>query len=77
MGTLGQEKYRPLGKIFFKDSHCIILGYDIINKYSFNAIKTYFYDNVKNILGENSLIYLVDNKIDLKVSCKAVEGINE
>ncbi len=37
--TAGREKYRIVSKFFIKDSHCVIIGYDITNKDSFNEIK--------------------------------------
>ena len=42
--TSGQEKYRALTKIFIKDCHCIILGYDITSQDSFNDIKKFWYN---------------------------------
>ena len=42
----GQEKYRSLSKFFIKDSHCVILGYDITHKNSFNEIKEFWYNHV-------------------------------
>ena len=80
--TTGQEKYRSLSKFFIKDSHCVILGYDITRKNSFDQIKVFWYNFVKNIVGDDTLIYLVANKIDLieekQVSEKeAIEYANE
>jgi len=63
--TCGQEKYRGLNQIFIKGSHCIILGYDITHRRSFEEIKNFHYIMVKDIVGDDSLIYLVANKIDL------------
>ena len=63
--TAGQERFRSINKIFIKDSHYAILGYDITNKSSFKEIENYHYNKVKNILGDEPLIYLVANKIDL------------
>ena len=63
--TSGQEKYRAINRIFIKGSHCVILGYDITRGKSFENIKKYHYDIVKEIVGDNSLIYLVGNKSDL------------
>ena len=60
--TVGQELFRPFCKHFIKVSHCIILGFDITNKHSFNEIKKFHYNNYKEY---DSLIYLVANKIDL------------
>ena len=62
--TVGQETFRSLTKIFMKDSHCVILGYDITNKKTFEEIE-YHYKTIKEILGDFPLIYLVANKIDL------------
>ena len=61
----GQEIFRSLVKIFLKDSHCIILGYDITDKRSFDEIREYHYNKIKEISGDFPLIYLVANKIDL------------
>ena len=63
--TAGQERFRSINGIFIKDSHCAILGYDITNKRSFKEIENYHYNKVKKILGDEPLIYLVANKIDL------------
>ena len=71
--TPGQEKYRKMNKLFIKNFHCIILGYDITNKHSFDEIKKYHYNNIKDILGDESLIYLVANKIDLYKNEKVPE----
>ena len=39
--TPRQQEFLSFIKYFIKDSHCIILGYDITNKYSFNEIKEF------------------------------------
>ena len=62
--TIGQEAYRSITKIFLKDSDCVVLGYEVINKHTFEEIKNYWYQTIKDYLGCN-LIYLVGNKIDL------------
>ena len=62
---VGHIKYIRLNKNLFKDSHCIILGYDITDKRSFNEIKEYHYNTVRDFGSNDSLIYLVANKIDL------------
>ena len=45
--TVGQEKYRALTKIFYKDSSVAILVYDITNRKSFEEIKNYWYNQIK------------------------------
>ena len=51
--TAGQEKYRALSKIFYKDSEIAILVYDITNKKSFEEIKNYWYEQLKENGPEN------------------------
>ena len=62
--TAGQEKYRALTQYFIKDVDCVILGYDVTAKSSFESIKTYWYKTSKEISGTD-LIYLLGNKIDI------------
>ena len=45
--TAGQEKYRALTKIFYKDAAVAILVYDITRKDSFDEIKNYWYHQIK------------------------------
>ena len=63
--TVGQEKYRSLAKIFYKDAKVIIFVYDITTQYSFKGIKEYWYDETKNHTDNNPIFALVANKIDL------------
>ena len=60
----GQEKYRSLGKIFYKDAKVIIFVYDITNKKSFDEIKNYWYEEVKKI-NSDAIFAVVGNKCDL------------
>jgi len=63
--TAGQERYRSLTKIFYKDAKVIILVYDITNKDSFIQLKEYWYEQVKQ-LGDKDIIFaVVANKNDL------------
>ena len=62
--TAGQEKFRALAKIFYKDAKVIILVYDIVNKESFESLKKYWYKESS----ENStadIFFVVGNKSDL------------
>ena len=62
----GQERFWSISSTFVKSSHCIILGYDVTNRKSFESIRDSWYNYVKeNIAGDLPLIYLVGNKIDL------------
>ena len=45
--TAGQEKYRALNQIFYKDASICILVYDITNESSFKALQDYWFQQVK------------------------------
>ena len=60
----GQDKFRHLLNLFFKNVDCVIIGYDINNKNNFKEAKNYWYPIAKQIEG-CKLIYLIANKIDL------------
>ena len=51
--TAGQEKYRGLAKIFYKDADIAILVYDICNKKSFEEIKNYWHQQLKEHCSTN------------------------
>ena len=63
--TAGQEKYRSLTKMFYKDSSIVIMVYDITNEDSFNDIKNYWFEEVINNINENVIMAIVGNKNDL------------
>ena len=63
--TAGQEKYRSLAKIFYKDAKAVILVYDITNKKSFEEMMCYWYKEVLDT-NKNNMVYAVAaNKSDL------------
>ena len=45
--TAGQEQYRGLTKMFYKEAKIVILVYDITNRKSFDEIKNYWYEQIK------------------------------
>ena len=63
--TVGQEKYRSITKIFYRDAKVIIYVYDITKEYSFNALKNYWYKETINTTEGQPLLALVANKNDL------------
>ena len=52
--TAGQEKYRSLNKIFYKDVGAAILVYDITNQQSFEELKKYWYQQIKEFAPNNT-----------------------
>ena len=63
--TAGQEKYRSLAKIFYKDAKIVIFVFDMTLKSSFEALQNYWHEQVKSNCREDSIFVLVGNKLDL------------
>ena len=63
--TVGQEKYRSLAKIFYKDARVIIFVYDITNESSFTAIKDFWFKETNENANNEPILALVANKSDL------------
>ena len=63
--TVGQEKYRSLNSLFFKDAHICILVYDITKEESYNNIKDYWYESVITNGSEGIILGIAGNKSDL------------
>jgi small GTP-binding protein len=51
--TAGQEKYRSLTQIFYKDASIAILVYDITNKDTFDELQNYWYEQIKDSAPKN------------------------
>ena len=63
--TVGQEKYRSLAKIFYKDAKIIIFVYDITTEFSFNALKEFWHKETMMNADNDPIFAVVANKIDL------------
>ena len=63
--TMGQERYRSVNKIYYKNAKVGILVYDVTDKKSFEAIKNYWYEQLKESGDKDIIICLVANKYDL------------
>ena len=63
--TVGQERYRSLAKIFYKDARIIIFVYDITNEFSFTSIKDFWYKETSENTENDTIYALVGNKVDL------------
>lgn len=51
--TAGQERFRGLTKMFLKDADIVLLVYDITRKNTFEELKDYWYEEVKENNSEN------------------------
>ena len=63
--TSGQEKFRSMAKIFYKDSRAAIMVYDCTNRKSFEEIKNYWYSQIKQNSPNNIVLAIAANKSDL------------
>ena len=62
--TIGQEKYRSLSNLFLSDAKIVVLVYSIIAKKSFESLD-YWYDLYTKNLGNDIILGVAGNKIDL------------
>ena len=63
--TAGQEKYRAIGRHFYKESYIVCLVYDITNKESFEKIKEIWFPELVEYGEKYKIIGLIGNKVDL------------
>ena len=72
--TAGQEKYRALAKIFYKEAKVVLLVYDISDRKSFEELKGYWYNAIKENVDTDAIIAIVANKSDLYNSSQVDEN---
>ena len=65
--TAGQEKYRALAKVFYKECNGCLLIYDICDKKSFEELKNYWIPEIRtnsnfDNLGKNKFIFIYSFK---------------
>ena len=64
--TAGQEKYRSLGPIYYRNAAAGIAVFDVTSKESLPNLEQWIHEFKRNT--ENPLIYIAGNKIDIKES---------
>ena len=65
--TAGQEKYRSMGKMFYKSAYIVLFVYDITDKKSFDALRNEWYDELKKTGEKYTVLAVVGNKSDMFV----------
>ncbi len=63
--TAGQEKYRSLTKMFYKDANAAVMVYDVTRKDSFEELKNYWASQIKESSPQNIILAMAGNKSDL------------
>ncbi len=67
--TAGQEVYRSLTSLYYKDAEAVLLVYDVTNMKSFNEL-TYWVEQVRSKASRDCSITIVGNKVDDVVNCQ-------
>ena len=63
--TCGQEQYRTINQMFVKNSKMALLVYDVTDRETFEELKKYWYQYIKNSLEEEVIFGIAGNKCDL------------
>ena len=64
--TCGQERFDSICESYYKDADGVLLVYDIANKKSFDRIKLYYVNKIKEKCKNGIPIILLGNKADLE-----------
>ena len=70
--TAGQEKFKSLGPVYYRDAAAAILVFDLTNRQSFDNVSDWL-KSFRTAAGDNALVVLVGNKNDLIVGDAAIE----
>lgn len=63
--TAGQEKYRSLNTLFYKDAVIVVLVYDQTQRKTFEEVKNYWIPQIRSHCGEKIIVAIAANKSDL------------
>ena len=76
--TAGQERYNALNYNYYKKANAVLLVYDITQKKTFEKVKNYYINEIKNNCKDDVIVLLLANKTDLEKNREVTseEGIN-
>ena len=72
--TAGQEKYRSLTTMFYKDAYAAVMVYDVTRAESFEELKNYWAKQIKENSPVNIILVIAANKSDLIEQEQVDEG---
>ena len=64
--TAGQEKFKSVSESYYRKADCCLLVYDITNRKSFDEVKDYYNENIKEKCKKKIKVILLGNKTDLE-----------
>ena len=64
--TCGQERYHSINESYYRKADAVLLVYDISQKKTFEKIKDYYCEQMKNYCKKNIPVILLGNKTDLE-----------
>ena len=64
--TAGQERYNSLGETYYKKADCCLLMYDITSTMSFEKVRDYYIEQIKENCKSDIKVILLGNKSDLE-----------
>ena len=65
--TAGQEIYRSLSSLYYRDADAVVIVYDVTNKGSYEHLVAYWLKEIKNHAKEGCLVTIVGNKVDMAI----------
>lgn len=73
--TAGQEKFRALGPIYFRNARGAIVVYDVADRSTFDALESWI-ASFRDVAGPETVVVVVGNKCDVEdgVAVSEVEG---
>ncbi|OHT16713.1 GTP-binding protein YPT52 [Tritrichomonas foetus] len=63
--TAGQENYRSLARVYYRDAQCAVIVFDVTNKNSFEDVNYWLGELAACSLQDACLLFIVGNKTDL------------
>jgi len=63
--TAGEEKFRSVNNVFYRDAQICIMVFDITQRKTFESLENYWYKEIKNECSEHTIFHVAGNKIDL------------